>query len=552
MNENEQSISELKNGKRKLGRKIWFVIFLLLPSLIAFVSFFIIYNNLYFSPSNIYDITLYDSEGNVMGEEKNYIREAEKNGLVSLFSHITESLNEPTDISEYITDAHNFHAVIKYKGLVNEYDFYFFSDKTEGYCYHGENGYVLSSGEVENFLLSSFAEGLYETADIPLMYGISGDIILPRYVDWHYKLISGEFKSANNYESAANILSYDMPSALDIYFSDTPDKCHINVYKNGNAIFSGGPNLLSSLSLQKGEIIRVEVQADWFSDATNSFYGHIEYKFDVNITDQAEFYISDTELAIDSAFSIVCTNVNDASNIEFAIEPPMSIEPRFEMSGDNAFALLPILPGTKFGGYTVTLKYGATEQSFLITVNPLGEGAKLHCGADAASISAAFSNSSAQDLDDIIKFVSENSKGEKLFYGKFLDYCEGELSGVQYSQFCDVYVNSKKEYTSLGHEYRFATSGGTSVGALNSGKVIKTGYNDYLGNYVVVSHGCGLATWYAHLSVVDARQGNYVVRGETVGKTGMSGLSSVDNVLVLVTLDNEFINPAYLCGKQFD
>ena len=552
MNGNNPNVSEFKGGKKKLGRKIWVVIFLLLPSLIAFVSFFIIYNNLYFSPSNIYDITLYDSEGNVMGEEKNYIREAEKNGLVSLFSHITESLTEPTDISEYITDAHNFHAVVKYKGLVNEYDFYFFSDKTEGYCYHDENGYVLSSSEVENFLLSSFAEGIYEVADIPFMYGISGDVILPRYVDWRYKVISGEFKAANNYESTSDILSYDMPSALDVYFSDTPDKCNINVYKDGNTIFSGASSQLSSLSLKKGEVVRVEVQADWFSDATNSFYGHVEYKFDVNITDQAEFYISDNELAIDSMVGILCTNVNDAANIEFTIEPPMVTKPKFEMAGDSAFALLPILPGTKVGEYSVTLKYGATVQRFLITVSPLGEGAKIECGADAESVSAAFSSTSSKDLNDIRSFVSENSKGEKLFYGKFLNYCEGELSGVQYSQFGDVYVNSKKEYTSLGHEYRFATSGGTSVGALNSGKVIKTGYNDYLGNYVVVSHGCGLATWYAHLSSVDAREGNYVVRGETVGKTGVSGLSSVDNVLVLVTLDNEFINPAYLCGKQFD
>ena len=540
MNENEQNVSEFKNGKKKLGRKIWFVIFLLLPSLIAFFSFFIIYNNLYFSPSNIYDITLYDSEGNVMGEEKNYIREAEENGLVSLFSNITENLTEPMDISEHISTAHKFHAVVKYKGLINEYDFYFFSDKTEGYCYHNENGYLLSSGEVENFLSSSFAEELYETANIPLMYGISGDVILPRYVDWQYKIISGEFKAANNYESTSDILSYDMPSALYVYFSDAPDKCNVNVYKNGNEIFSGDTNQLSTLSLQKGEVIRVEVQADWFSDATNSFYGHVEYKFDVNITDQAEFYISDTELAIDSVFSILCTNVNDASNIEFTIDPPMSIEPRFEMSGDNAFALLPILPDAKLGEYSITLKYGATVQSFLITVNPLGEGVELECGADAASISTAFSIATSQELND------------KIFYGKFLDYSEGETPGVQYSRFGDTYVNSKKEYISRGHEYRFAIPGGVSVGALNGGKVIKTGYNDYLGNYVVVSHGCGLATWYAHLSTIGVRDGDYVVKGESVGKTGVSGLSSVENVLVLVTLDNEFINPAYLCGKQFD
>ena len=67
-----------------------------------------------------------------------------------------------------------------------------------------------------------------------------------------------------------------------------------------------------------------------------------------------------------------------------------------------------------------------------------------------------------------------------------------------------------------------------------------------------MSHGCGLATWYAHLSTVDVAVGDFVVRGEAVGKTGTSGLSSVENVMIYVTLDSAFMNPQYLCGKQFD
>ena len=87
---------------------------------------------------------------------------------------------------------------------------------------------------------------------------------------------------------------------------------------------------------------------------------------------------------------------------------------------------------------------------------------------------------------------------------------------------------------------------------LNSGQVIKTGYNDYLGNYVVVSHGCGLATWYAHLSHIDVTQGSYVLKGETIGNIGRSGLSNSENVVVFVSLAGVFINPMYVCGNKFD
>ena len=43
-----------------------------------------------------------------------------------------------------------------------------------------------------------------------------------------------------------------------------------------------------------------------------------------------------------------------------------------------------------------------------------------------------------------------------------------------------------------------------------------------------------------------------VVKGETVGKTGTTGLSSVENVMLYVTLESSFMNPRDLCGKQFD
>ena len=96
----ENTSGEIKQKDKKIARKIWLAVFLLLPSLIAIVSFVVIYNNLYFSPSNIYDITFYDADGNQIASESNYLRDAEKEGLISLFSPITESLSNPVDIPE--------------------------------------------------------------------------------------------------------------------------------------------------------------------------------------------------------------------------------------------------------------------------------------------------------------------------------------------------------------------------------------------------------------------------------------------------------------------
>ncbi len=554
MNDNEQNVAvgTHEESKKKTGRKIWLFVFLLLPSLIAFISFFVIYNNLYFSSSNIYNITLYDEEGNVIDSESNFLREAQKDGLVSLFSPITEGLTEPAVVPDYISTAHKFHAVVKYMNTVNEYDFYFFSGGGEGYCSYNGNTYIIGAKDVEKFLLSRFAESVYENSDPPLMYSISGDVIVPQYVSWNYKMVQGQYRSASSYASTDEVLVYDMASALGVSFSVEPDRCKINVYKDGALVFSGTSGEISSLAVQKGEMMQVEVEAQWYYSSNESFYGLIRYNFAVNVTDQAEFYLSDDTFALDSFCGIFCKNVKDASKIEFTSEPLLPAAPRFETSGDNVIAFLPILSSTTPGEYKITLKYGAATQSFLIEIKQIEKGAVLECNANSKTVTAALSEKTADEIQALRSFVSGNSKGEKLFYGNFLDYRSEEIGAEQYSRFGDIYKNPQKQYMSRGHEYRFAKSGGVGVYALNSGKVIRTGYNDFLGNYVIVSHGCGLSTWYAHLSTIDVFEGDYVVREQVVGKTGTSGLSSTENVMIFVTLGSEFIDPQYLCGKQFD
>jgi septal ring factor EnvC (AmiA/AmiB activator) len=51
-----------------------------------------------------------------------------------------------------------------------------------------------------------------------------------------------------------------------------------------------------------------------------------------------------------------------------------------------------------------------------------------------------------------------------------------------------------------------------------------------LGKTVVVDHGCGISTVYAHLSETAINQGALVSKGDPVGRTGSSGLSVTEGV----------------------
>ncbi len=69
----------------------------------------------------------------------------------------------------------------------------------------------------------------------------------------------------------------------------------------------------------------------------------------------------------------------------------------------------------------------------------------------------------------------------------------------------------------------FAASIGTPILAAADGKVINAGYLSGFGNAVVIDHGDGITTLYAHCSSISVAKGNRVIRGKrlaTVGNTG--------------------------------
>jgi murein DD-endopeptidase MepM/ murein hydrolase activator NlpD len=68
---------------------------------------------------------------------------------------------------------------------------------------------------------------------------------------------------------------------------------------------------------------------------------------------------------------------------------------------------------------------------------------------------------------------------------------------------------------------------GTKVYATGDGKVIAASWNSGgFGNVVVIDHGNGLHSYYAHLSKINVTAGVNVKRGDNIGLSGSSGLSS--------------------------
>ena len=91
-----------------------------------------------------------------------------------------------------------------------------------------------------------------------------------------------------------------------------------------------------------------------------------------------------------------------------------------------------------------------------------------------------------------------------------------------------------------------AAPGGTEVRSVQAGVVITSAYSPSLwGEYVVISHGNGMTTLYAHMrrGSRKVKEGDVVSKGQLLGLVGSTGLSSGNHLHLTLTVDGQRQDP---------
>ena len=101
---------------------------------------------------------------------------------------------------------------------------------------------------------------------------------------------------------------------------------------------------------------------------------------------------------------------------------------------------------------------------------------------------------------------------------------------------------SNKDLKQTASGYGTRIDPGTDVYATGDGTVVKMGWQTGYGNTIIIDHGFGYQTWYAHLKEFRTKPGKKVVRGEVIGGVGSTGKSTGPHLHYEVHVRGQVVN----------
>lgn len=112
-----------------------------------------------------------------------------------------------------------------------------------------------------------------------------------------------------------------------------------------------------------------------------------------------------------------------------------------------------------------------------------------------------------------------------------------------------VIVNQGYNLLHWGIDFDGAT--GDPIHPIRKGRIVKVEYSRFAyGNSILVDHGSGYSSLYAHLSQINVRENDSVDARTVIGKMGSTGRSTGDHLHLEVYKDGRPVNPMSVLPKR--
>ncbi len=142
---------------------------------------------------------------------------------------------------------------------------------------------------------------------------------------------------------------------------------------------------------------------------------------------------------------------------------------------------------------------------------------------------------------ETIKKMCQSPSPEMLWHDRFI-----RMPGAGRAGFADqrtYYYKGKviDHQTHLGMD--IASTARVAIKAANSGKVVFADYLGIYGNTVILDHGQGIFSLYAHLSRIDTSPGALVAKNAVIAHSGATGMAGGDHLHFSMLIHGIFVTP---------
>jgi len=141
-----------------------------------------------------------------------------------------------------------------------------------------------------------------------------------------------------------------------------------------------------------------------------------------------------------------------------------------------------------------------------------------------------------------IAAMAAKTSPSRLWEGTFVQLGNSQVE----ASFADrrTYVYKGKEIDQQTHlGFDLAVTEHVPVAAANSGTVLNASWLGIYGNCVILDHGMGVQSLYAHLMSFDVKVGDKVTRGQIVGRSDSTGLAGGDHLHFTMLVGGRMVNP---------
>lgn len=500
------------------------------------------------STPDVSTLTISDPEGRT----STISSDKDENGIFEMFNGINSSGTPVSSLPDSL--AGNGFLLVTFSTPESEhsYKYYFTTNSSE--CYYTDPSgkiFKIAVNQAKNFLGSAYSVYLYKTATPPVLTASGTNTISASTMNWFYLVSGGTYQQYDYLTSDNADMTYDVGNNFTFNFSIAPTDSNLKVFNADELLYDGGINELHSLELTRNTTLRFLITANWAQTNESEYYGNAEYEFNALVLAPAEFKLGESSIEHGDIVVLSGVNVTNPADIKVSFDPILdnNFTPTFFKDGDYVHTLIPFSYDVPNGEYKITVTYGITTQTLNLSVGESRYGfnkAATKYSASEALVSTFYAEDDIAAYNAIRSDICRTTEELKYFSGAFVNY---ETAGALTSKKSTIKLGFTREsILKDGRTFKhtgidFEVSAGIDVPAMSSGKVVYAGFCDVLGNFVVVDHGYGLKTWYAHLSEISVSVGDIVRTSQSLGKTGNTGFIIDNRLHIEFTLNNISVAP---------